>query len=410
MDDGFLILPQDEATAPLIAKLHALGMSAIPEAAGSAQVRVSVSQNAAAQELARSLVADGAIPAAGCAVVQVEGSDAVTVQVGVAGHRQSTSSIDLCDSLSALVEETMQEMLQLWMNRQFTECYELVQPGWLSVDQWRAFAAGVVPSIDQFADTVVQGCGNRFSSHSVGMSQRQRRYYLSARWAPCTSNTPRKSSAAGKAGTLNFIPRLTSFYIRPFDARHYATLAPAKALPFARFGSEVELGDRWHLGSCTKAMTATVAAVFVQRGLLGWKQTVGQVLRGPLLGTLVEPMPVRRMFEAISEVTLHQLLTHRSGLSTACPGNSWGHAWSMTEDYTSKPTTRQQRISFLQAVLQNTKSLEVAPGTQFIYSNDNYVFVGAMLEAVDPTRREYEAIMAEELFAPLEVMVIMWIL
>src|SRR5688572_7443904 len=39
----------------------------------------------------------------------------------------------------------------------------------------------------------------------------------------------------------------------------------------------VTVEDRWHIGSCTKAMTATLAAMYVEEGRLRWDTTVGEV-------------------------------------------------------------------------------------------------------------------------------------
>jgi hypothetical protein len=41
----------------------------------------------------------------------------------------------------------------------------------------------------------------------------------------------------------------------------------------------VTVDDQWHIGSLTKAMTATLAAVLVERGTLDWSLTVGQASR-----------------------------------------------------------------------------------------------------------------------------------
>src|SRR5215470_14830115 len=42
----------------------------------------------------------------------------------------------------------------------------------------------------------------------------------------------------------------------------------------------VTVEDEWHLGSDTKAMTATIIAHLVQRGKLKWETTLGQVFPG----------------------------------------------------------------------------------------------------------------------------------
>ena len=40
----------------------------------------------------------------------------------------------------------------------------------------------------------------------------------------------------------------------------------------------ITLDDRFHLGSCTKAMTATLVAMLVEEGRLNWTATLGEFL------------------------------------------------------------------------------------------------------------------------------------
>src|SRR5215470_541074 len=66
----------------------------------------------------------------------------------------------------------------------------------------------------------------------------------------------------------------------------------------------VTLDDRFHLGSCTKAMTATLVAMLVEEGKLNWTTTLGE-----LFADTVKPM-----HPAWEKVTLRQVLAHRAGL------------------------------------------------------------------------------------------------
>ncbi len=47
----------------------------------------------------------------------------------------------------------------------------------------------------------------------------------------------------------------------------------------------VTLGDRFHLGSDGKAMTATLAGMMIEEGKLRWNSTIGEVL-GPVIPNL----------------------------------------------------------------------------------------------------------------------------
>jgi len=63
----------------------------------------------------------------------------------------------------------------------------------------------------------------------------------------------------------------------------------------------VTLDDRWHLGSCTKSMTAALVAMLVEDGALRWDSSIGEIL---------SDIP---MEPAWCDVTLEQLLQHRGG-------------------------------------------------------------------------------------------------
>jgi CubicO group peptidase (beta-lactamase class C family) len=66
-------------------------------------------------------------------------------------------------------------------------------------------------------------------------------------------------------------------------------------------GVRLEIGDRWHLGSITKSITATMIARLVESGQMKWTDTVG------------ERFSDASIHEDWKPVTLRQLLTHTSG-------------------------------------------------------------------------------------------------
>jgi CubicO group peptidase (beta-lactamase class C family) len=65
--------------------------------------------------------------------------------------------------------------------------------------------------------------------------------------------------------------------------------------------SRIELADRWHLGSITKSITATMIARLVEADKLQWTDTLGKVFADETIHDDWKP------------VTLHELLTHTSG-------------------------------------------------------------------------------------------------
>jgi len=145
--------------------------------------------------------------------------------------------------------------------------------------------------------------------------------------------------------------------------------------------------DRWHLGSCTKAMTATLCALLVEDGKLAWEQTLGTSLGAEALaGWKADPL--------WAGVTLEQLLTHRSGApSDLSAGGLWGRLWER------RGTPREQRQQLLEGLLPQPPVS--APGSSYLYSNAGYAVAGLLAERA--TDSSYEALLAKRLFAPLGI-------
>lgn len=143
----------------------------------------------------------------------------------------------------------------------------------------------------------------------------------------------------------------------------------------------VTTDDQWHLGSCTKSMTATLAGMMVDEGKLSWHTTIGEIF--PDLNGAMRP--------SWRNVTLDQLLTHRSG----APGNPPVELWA--EALEQKGTPTEQRLAILRGIVCNPP--EAPHGKKFIYSNEGYAIAGAMIERV--TGEAWEDLMRERLFEPL---------
>jgi CubicO group peptidase (beta-lactamase class C family) len=143
----------------------------------------------------------------------------------------------------------------------------------------------------------------------------------------------------------------------------------------------VTTDDKWHIGSCTKSMTATLAAMFVDEGKLEWNTTVADVfpeLRHTMCGNW-------------NEVTLEQLLTHLGGAPLKPPRSLWYEALQQNG------TPMDQRYNLLRGLF--TRPLAAPRGSRFIYSNEGYAIAGAMIERV--TGRAWEDLMRERIFEPL---------
>ena len=139
--------------------------------------------------------------------------------------------------------------------------------------------------------------------------------------------------------------------------------------------------DRWHLGSCTKSITASLAGILVDEGKIRWDTTIAAAL----------PQIASGMNADYKNVTLEQLLTNRAGVPGAPPPELWAAAWAM------KGTPRQQRLAFVNGLVRRPP--EAPPGTKFIYSNQGFAIAGAMLEHAAQT--PYEDLVQKRLFTPL---------
>ncbi len=122
----------------------------------------------------------------------------------------------------------------------------------------------------------------------------------------------------------------------------------------------------YSVGSLTKQFTATAILLLEQRGKLKTGNHASEYL---------DYIPSDK-----SEITIHHLLTHTSGL-----GNPY---WDQNPDLTE--------IQYLKKVL--SESLDNEPGTRFNYSNFGYHLLAKIVEAV--SNKSYEHFLSDDLFKP----------
>lgn len=151
----------------------------------------------------------------------------------------------------------------------------------------------------------------------------------------------------------------------------------------ARSKKAVTVDDRFHIGSCTKSMTASMCAILVEQGKLKWETTVAEAW----------PELSPKLHEGFRKVSLEQLLCHRSGLpeDRRPDPTLWPKVVGLTGPLS------EQRLAMLEMVMQREPAY--APGTKFEYSNFGTAIAGAMAEAA--TGEAYEALMRRLLFEPL---------
>jgi CubicO group peptidase (beta-lactamase class C family) len=149
----------------------------------------------------------------------------------------------------------------------------------------------------------------------------------------------------------------------------------------------VTVDDKFLIASCSKAFTATLAAVLIEKGYLDWNTT------------LREAYPDLNMRSEYENITLIQLLSHRAGLP------EWIYHVSsknVTEQFinnwwSDRDTPVNMRSEYLKETVK--ENLADTPGGSIFYSSSGYLMAGAMLEKI--TGKAYEQLMAEEIFKPL---------
>jgi CubicO group peptidase (beta-lactamase class C family) len=154
--------------------------------------------------------------------------------------------------------------------------------------------------------------------------------------------------------------------------------------------SPLTIQDKFHLGSVTKSMTSTLAAVLVEEGVISWDTTLGEVF----------PEQADQMQGGYSSVTLEQLLVHRGGTPSDLelnPSADWRAVWEILRENRGTPV--DQRLTLLAEV--TSRAPESVAGTEFLYSNVGYAFAGAMFERV--TGKSWETLISEKVFRPLEM-------
>lgn len=142
------------------------------------------------------------------------------------------------------------------------------------------------------------------------------------------------------------------------------------------------IDDRFHIGSNTKALTATLLGRLIEEGALRWDTNVGM-----MFPELEAEIPA-----GLKAVTIEQLLSHRSGLPREFPSvKVWG-------EFAKAGVLREQRKAVLKRAAQETLS---PAGEKMVYSNMNYVIAAAMGEQV--TKQPWEEMLRDKLMAPLGI-------
>ncbi len=141
----------------------------------------------------------------------------------------------------------------------------------------------------------------------------------------------------------------------------------------------VTVADIWHIGSCTKSMTAILVGVLVDAGKLRWDMPLPDALPG---------VPCDPGWRA---VTLDHLVTQRSGIAPMSRAE-----WRSLD--VGGGTPREQRAALARKLLSVPPA---KPPGKFDYSNSGYGLLGAIIERAGDA--SYEDLLRKHIFEPLHL-------
>jgi CubicO group peptidase (beta-lactamase class C family) len=197
-----------------------------------------------------------------------------------------------------------------------------------------------------------------------------------------------QQSAAGGSGDAGRVAAV----LEPIRARHQL---PALGGAIVTSGGLLEIGvtgvrrsgtdvrvtvaDKWHLGSDTKAMTAALIGLLIERGRLTWDTTIEDVF----------PNLASASSSPLKKATIRQLLSHFSGT----PGD-----FPDLQPILRERGVRRRREAVVRLALTQRN---VTVGSTFEYSNFGYVIAGAMAERIE--NASWEDLMTSRVFRPLRM-------
>jgi CubicO group peptidase (beta-lactamase class C family) len=138
-------------------------------------------------------------------------------------------------------------------------------------------------------------------------------------------------------------------------------------------GAVIDLNTRFNLGSMNKMFTSVAIAQLAQAGKLSFTDTIAKQL------------PDYPNKEVADKITIHQLLTHTSGL-----GMYWNNKFMAQRE---KLLTVAGHLPLFAA-----DPLLFPPGEKFQYSNSGYMVLGAIIEKL--SGQDYYSYVQEHIYKP----------
>jgi CubicO group peptidase (beta-lactamase class C family) len=197
---------------------------------------------------------------------------------------------------------------------------------------------------------------------------------------PCEPETPLAAGALSARAALRAIERRLEF-AASHDSFSGAALMVApggRKIEFAsgfadrNFDVRNTMQTRFHLGSAGKMFTAAAIARLIERGRLSFETR------------LAERLP--EFTGAAGQATVEQLLTHRAGFGGLFDRDGY--------DRNRVYATQRELVSVFA-----TAPMSFAPGAGVAYSNEGFVALAALVEAVSGLT--FQDFLRQEIFAPI---------
>ncbi len=143
--------------------------------------------------------------------------------------------------------------------------------------------------------------------------------------------------------------------------------------------------DKWHIGSCTKPMTAFLIGILVDQGKISWDTKLKSLLPKN-----------QKMHSSLDDITIEQLLSHSSGLADVMEPDS-GKMWATL--FTTEKSSKEMRSKLVSGILSLPGRF--TPGSKREYSNSGYVVLGWITEQL--WNMDWETISKKEIFTKLKM-------
>jgi D-alanyl-D-alanine carboxypeptidase len=158
-----------------------------------------------------------------------------------------------------------------------------------------------------------------------------------------------------------------------------------KGVRAVEYKETVTANDQWHIGSCTKPMTAFLIGQLVDQKKLKWDTRLEEIV------------PKKQaLHSSLKNITVAQLLTHSSGLADVMEPEG-GKLWE-------KLFTNEQSAKIMRSKLVNgifALPSRFAPGSKHEYSNSGYVVLGWIVEQI--AKDSWENTISKQIFEKLEM-------